>query len=105
MHPAFQQCANNPALKKLAAEKERLIGLLKDPAQRGQASAKIKEVNFALYDSYTEVLKVLEKGLLDVGKVKDTKDVLSFRGYPFFCYPPETFTDMKEKIRLAAHPQ
>jgi hypothetical protein len=64
---------------------------------------KIKEVNFALYDSYTELLKVLEQGLLDIGKVKDTKDVLSFREYPFFCYPPEVFTDMKEKVRLAAH--
>jgi hypothetical protein len=104
MHAVFQKCADNPALQKLAAEKEKLIGLLKDPAQRGQASTKIKEVNFALYDSYTEVLKALEKGLLDVGKVKDTKEVLSFREYPFFCYPPKTFTDMKEKIRLAAHP-
>ncbi len=103
MHPIFLETANNPGLRKLATEKERLISLLKDPAQRSQASKKIKEVNFALYDGYTDVLKALEKGLLDVGKVKDTKDVLSFREYPFFCYPPETFTDMKEKIRLAAH--
>jgi hypothetical protein len=103
MHHAFNNCLNNPSLGKLAAEKERLVSLLSDPAQRADVSEKIKKINFDLYDGFTEALKTLEQGLLDVKTVKDTRDVLAYREYPFFCYPPEIFTDMKDKIMKAAH--
>jgi len=77
---------------------------LQDPAQRPQASEQIKKVNFALFDGMTEVLKMLEQGLLDASVVKGTKDVLGYREYPFFCYPPEVFTDLKAKIRQCRQP-
>jgi len=47
---------------------------------------------------------MLEQGLLDASVVKGTQDVLNYREYPFFCYPPEVFTDLKNKIRSAANP-
>lgn len=103
MHSKLQGCFNDPALKKLAEEKVRLVAALKDPAKKIEAAKRIKDVNFALYDGYTEVLKALEQGLMDVNKVKDTKEVLGFREYPFFCFAPELFVEMKEKIREAAH--
>ncbi len=103
MHPAFKECLNNAYLRNLAEAKGKWITALQNPTYKQEASYKIKEINHALYDGYTEPLKALEKGLLDVNKVKETKEVLAFREYPFFCYPPEVFTDMKEKIREAAH--
>ena len=99
----FKECLDNEALRKLAAEKGKLVESLKDPARREEASRKIKQVNFALYDGYTEALKALEQGMLDVGKLKETRDVLGFREYPFFCFQPQVFVDMRDKIRKAAH--
>jgi len=103
MLPKFKDCYNNEKLKKLASEKIQCLEGLKDPAKRPEASAKLKQVNFALYDSYTEIIKTLEQGLLDIGKLKQTKEVLGGREYPFFCFSPQTFADMKDKIRSAAH--
>jgi hypothetical protein len=103
MHQRFQGCLKDPALRKLAEEKVKLVEDLKNPAKKEGAAKKIKEVNFALYDGYTEVLKALEQGLMDVNKVKDTREVLGYREYPFFCFPPELFVEMKDKIREAAH--
>jgi hypothetical protein len=103
MHPMFQACFDNPALRKLAEEKSRLVAEMQDPAKREATSQNIKKVNISLYDGYAPVLKALEQGLLDVSKVKDTWEVLTYREYPFFCYPAQVFTDMKEKIRQAAN--
>jgi len=103
MLPKFKDCYNNEKLKKLASEKIQCLESLKDPAKRPEASAKLKQINFALYDSYTEIIKTLEQGLLDIGKLKQTKEVLGGREYPFFCFSPQTFVDMKDKIRSAAH--
>jgi hypothetical protein len=99
MVPKFLECFNDEKLKKLAAEKERLIGSLKDPAKKAEASQKIKEVNSALYEGYTEPLKALEQGLLDISKIKATREVLGYREYPFFAFKPETFQTMKENVR------
>ncbi len=103
MHPSFKACLQNEALRKQAEGKSAWVEGLKDPARRSDASRKIKETNAALLDGCTEVLKVLEQGLLDAEKVKEMKDVLAFREYPFFCYPPDIFVEMKEKIRESAH--
>ena len=104
MHPSFKQCLGNAYLRNLSDSKVKWLAVLKDPVHRTEAAYKIKEINHVLYDGFTEALKVLEQGLVDIGKVKQTKEVLSFREYPFFCYPPETFPAMKEKVREAAHP-
>jgi len=103
MLAAFKECFNKPALQKLAAEKDKLLTEMKTAANKPEIAKKIKETNFTLYEGYTEVIRVLEQGLLDMDKVKTTKDVLSYRQYPFFCYPPKVFEEMKEKMRVAAH--
>ncbi len=100
MHPVFKQCLENGHLEKLAGEKKKWVALLSDPAQRPDASQKIKEINDELYDGCIEAVKILEVGLLDVSRVKEVKEVLSHREYPFFCFPKELFTQMKDKVRL-----
>ena len=99
----FRKCFDNEDLRKLANEKQVLLENLKDPARKADAAARIKDVNFSLFDGYTEILRALENGLLDVERVRQLKDVLSYREYPFFCYSPDVFTEMYEKLRVAAH--
>lgn len=102
MHEAFKKCLNNETLQKGVQVKLRLLEELKDPAKKAEASKKIKEINFALYDHYTEILKVLEQGLLDASKVKESRAILAYREYPFFCYKPEVFVEMTQKIKRIA---
>jgi hypothetical protein len=101
MHGAFEKCLQNEVLKKLADEKKEMVNSLKDPAKRPQAAKRIKEINAELFTNYAEILSVIQQGILDAQAVKETRDVLAFREYPFFCFGPEVFTDMKEKIRRA----
>jgi|GEM_PF-1077390 len=103
MHASFKGVLENAYLRNLAETKGKWLSALQNPTYKTEASYKIKEINHVLYDGYTEPLKALEHGLLDVTKVKDTKEVLGFREYPFFCYPQESFTDMREKVLVAAH--
>lgn len=103
MQEAFKKALDDPYLRSLAEAKGKWIEALQNPTYKTQASYKIKEINHVLFERYTEPLKALEKGLLDVEKVRKTKDVLGFREYPFFCYPPEIFSEMHEKVREAAH--
>ncbi len=100
----FKKCLNNSYLKNLAETKGKWLTALQNPTYKTEASYKIKEINHILYEGLTEAIQALEKGLLDIEKVKQPKEVLSQREYPFYCYSPETFTDMKEKIREMAHP-
>ena len=74
---------------------------LKDPAHRPRAAKRIKEINSELFANYGEILSAIRQGISDAQAVKETRDVLAFREYPFFCFEPEVFTDMKEKIRRA----
>jgi hypothetical protein len=103
MQEKFEQTSNDPKLKSLAAQKIKLVAEMAATANKAEAGKKIREINFALYDGYTEILRVLEQGLLEMDMVRSTKDVLEFREYPFFCYPKEVFTEMREKMKLAAH--
>jgi hypothetical protein len=103
MHEAFQQCFEDGALRKLALEKQSLVAQMKDPAHREAAAKRAKQVTLTLFEGIGPALKALEQGLMDVDKVKQTKDVLSFRDYPFFAYPAQVFTQMKESIVAAAH--
>ncbi|HJT25059.1 MAG TPA: hypothetical protein VJ873_10810, partial [bacterium] len=99
----FKKCLNNPYLRNLAETKVKWLGALQNPTYKSEASYKIKEINHVLYEGLTEAIQALEKGLLDIEKVKQPKEVMSFREYPFFCYPPEVFTEMRDKIRELAH--
>ncbi len=99
MHMVFKKCLENGKLEKLAEEKKKWVNLLSDPAQRTEASQKIRAINDELYDECIEAAKILEMGILDVARVKEVKDVLSFREYPFFCFPKEIFTNMKDIVR------
>jgi hypothetical protein len=101
MQAAFQTCLKNSELAKLAAEKVKWVELLKNPAQRAEASMKIKTINPTLYEGLTEALKVLEKGKMDLEQLKQTRDVLAFRQYPYFCYSPEAFQALKDKVRAS----
>jgi hypothetical protein len=95
----FNAVLGRPELRALAEEKEKWVEALKDPSRREAASRRIPEINRSLYDQYDEVLFALEAGLLDVNRLREMDQVLTFREYPFFCYSPETFRDMREKIR------
>jgi hypothetical protein len=99
MQAAFQTCLDNSQLAEKAAEKGKWLELLKNPARRAEASLKIKEINPALYEGLTEALKAIEKGKMDMDQVKQSRDVLAFRQYPYFCFSPEAFLDLKEKVR------
>ncbi|HTA76315.1 MAG TPA: hypothetical protein VK791_04095 [bacterium] len=101
MHGSFDKCLQTESLRKLADEKKEAVNSLKDPAKRAQAAKRIKEINLELFANYGEVLAAIQQGILDAQAVKETRDVLAFREYPFFCFEPEVFTDMKEKIRRA----
>lgn len=103
MHPAFKECLNNAYLRNLAETKGKWLTALQNPTYKTEASYKIKEINHVLYDGLKEAIKALEKGLVDIEKVREPHEILSYREYPFFCYPPELFAEMKEKIREAAH--
>ena len=95
----FNAVLGRPELRALAEEKEKWVEALKDPSRRESASRRIPEINRSLYDQYDEILFALETGLLDVNRLRELDKVLTFREYPFFCYSPETFRDMREKIR------
>ncbi len=101
MQAAFQTCLKNPELAKMAAEKVKWVELLKNPTQRTEASMKIKTINPTLYEGLTEALKVLEKGKMDLEQLKQTRDVLAYRQYPYFCYSPEAFQALKDKVRAS----
>ncbi len=103
MHPAFKKCLNNAYLRVLAESKGKWLAALQNPTYKVEASNKIKEINSVLYEGLKEAIQALENALLDIEKVRQPREVLSFREYPFFCYPPEMFTEMKEKIRETAH--
>jgi hypothetical protein len=99
MHPAFQACLNDGKLAQKAAEKGKWLALLQNPAQKPQASAKIKEINLALVEGLTEALKAVEKGKWDIEQIKQIHEILSFRLYPYFCYSPDAILDLKTKVR------
>ncbi len=99
----FKHCFANAYLRNLAETKGKWVTALQNPTYKTEASYKIKEINHVLYEGLAEATQALEKGLLDIEKVKQPRDVLSHREYPFFCYAPEVFTQMKEKIREMAH--
>ncbi len=99
----FKNCFNNPRLRGLAETKAKWVTALQNPAHKAEAASKIKAINQELYEGLTEAIQALEKGLLDIEKTKEPREILSFREYPFFCYAPEVFTRMKEKVREAAH--
>ncbi len=101
MQSAFQTCLNNPQLAAKAAEKGKWLAALQNPAQRAEASAKIKEINAVIYEGLTEALKAIEKGKLDMDQLKQVHDVLSFRKFPYFCYSPEAFKDLKTQVRAS----
>jgi hypothetical protein len=101
MQAAFQACLNDPKLAALAAEKGKWVEKLKNPAQRAEASLKIKEINPALYEGLTEALKAIEKAKMDMDQLKQSRDVLAFREYPYFCFDPEAFQDLKAKVRAS----
>jgi hypothetical protein len=104
MHPAFKLCLGNAYLRNLVETKMKWLSALQNPTYKTQAAYKIKEINHVLYEGYAEALQAMEKGLADIEKVKKPIDILSYREYPFFCYPQEMFPEMKDKIREAAHP-
>jgi hypothetical protein len=97
----FEKCSQIAALRKLADEKKNILNLLKDPVKKSEAAKRIKELNGELYAGYAEIITALEQGILDTQAVKETRDVLAFREYPFFCFGEEVFLDMKEKIKRA----
>src|SRR5665213_2310386 len=101
VQPPTEECLNDESLKKLAKEKIDLLGVLKDPVRRPEAAKKIKELNSLLFEGYGNVLKAIEEGRLDVDAVKTTREALSYREYPFFCFEESVFLDMKEKISQA----
>jgi|SRR5579859_1817876 len=86
-----------PELQALALEKGKWVESLANPAQKVQAVKKIEEINKALYDQYHDAIFALEQGLMDVDRLRQADQVLTFREYPFFCFPPATFAEMKEK--------
>lgn len=96
---AFQSCLANPQLAEKAAEKNKWLGLLKNPAKKAEASLRIKGINSALFEGLTEALKAIEKAKMDMDQIKQSRDVLAFRQYPYFCYSPEAFQDLKDKVR------
>lgn len=102
MHVKFKECLDDPELRKAAQQKASQIALLMDPAQRAAAVLKIKELNAKLTDAYVLVFAVIEQGLSDIQMVRETGDALAFREYPFFCFEPEIFQDMRDKIKKAA---
>jgi hypothetical protein len=95
----FEEAAQNSDLKILADEKKGLIESLKDPAKKSEASKRIGEINGKLTDQYGSLFVALEVGLADIEKLKKVEEVLTFRGYPFFCYAPKVFIDMKKKLQ------
>jgi len=97
----FERCFEIPSLKKMADEKKSLLDFLKDPAKKSAAAKRIKELNGELFASYAEIIKAIDQGLLDAQAVKEARDVLAFREYPFFCFGEEVFLDMKEKVKKA----
>jgi hypothetical protein len=103
MQSSFKNCLGNAYLRNLAESKAKWLGALQNPTYKTEASYKIKEINHVIYDGITEAIKALELGILDIEKVKERKEILSIREYPFFCYPQEVFIEMKEKVREAAH--
>jgi hypothetical protein len=101
VQPPTEDCLNNESLKKLAKEKIDLLAVLKDPVRRQEAAKKIKELNSLLFEGYGNILKAIEEGRLDVDAVKTTREALSYREYPFFCFEESVFLDMKEKTSRA----
>jgi hypothetical protein len=97
----FGLVAANPSLKTLAAEKAKCVEQLKDAAKRAAVSKRIAEINKLFGDQYDPILKALEKGLMDIEKLKKVQEALAFREYPFFAYSPKIFPEMKEKIEEA----
>ncbi len=99
MHSAFLACLNNAPLAAKAAEKGKWVELLKNPARKAEASLRIKDINSILSEGLTEVMKVVLKGKLEIEQVKQSRDVLSYRKYPYFCYSSEAFLELKAKVR------
>ena len=99
MQAAFQSCLNNPQLAAKAAEKGKWLAALQNPAQRAVASAKIKEINPAIYEGLTEALKAIEMAKMEMDQLKQVRDVLAFREYPYFCFTPEAIQELKSLIR------
>ncbi|HVM31579.1 MAG TPA: hypothetical protein VMU88_00450 [bacterium] len=97
----FAQVLARPDLAKLAAEKAKCVERLKDASQRAAASKRIPEINQALAAEYDPLLKALEKGLMDIEKLKKVQDVLAFREYPFFAHSPKIYPEMKKKVEEA----
>ena len=95
----FGETAQDPELEGWAREKPPLIESLKDPSKRAEASKRIAEINQKLGDRYVSLFATLETGLADITKLKKVEEVLTFRGYPFFCYAPKVFIDMKKKLQ------
>jgi hypothetical protein len=100
-HNVIESYLKNPSLKKMAQEKIALLAVLKDPVKRQEAGKKIKELNQELFEGCGEVLKAFEKCRLEAASVKETRDALVYREYPFFCFEESVFLDMKDKIRAA----
>jgi hypothetical protein len=98
-HAYFQKCLDDPELAKLADEKLRLVADMKDPVKRAEAGKALKLINPKLYGAYGEILAALAQGLQGIKALKETRDVMAFREYPFFCYGKEVFLDMQEKIK------
>jgi hypothetical protein len=101
IHTFIENCLKNMTLKRMASEKIDLLTVLKDPVRRPEAAKKIKELNSLLFEGYGNVLTAIEEGRLEIETVKVTRDALSYREYPFFCFEESLFLDMKEKISRA----
>ena len=74
---------------------------LKDNNLRPAASKRIPEINQAIAAQYDPLLKALEKGLMDIEKLKKVQEVLAFREYPFFAHSPKIYPEMKQKMEEA----
>ncbi|HET9870379.1 MAG TPA: hypothetical protein VFR02_07785, partial [bacterium] len=94
----FAPLADDPELAKLAQEKTRCVESLKDPAKKPAAAKRIGELNQALAGRYDPLVKALEKGLMDIEKLKKVQEALDFREYPFFAHSPKIFPEMKKRL-------
>jgi len=90
--------ASAPSFDSAVREKVGWLEALKDPARRSEAGGWVREWNAHWVRTFAPLYASLEAFQSGEEGLKARWEVLSFRKYAFFCYPPARFEALKESV-------
>jgi hypothetical protein len=87
-----------PALRDEALEKAALLEALADPARRGVAGKRIRELNEVMAGHLGELWKAFDAFEKGIGFLSELHGALAFREYAYFCYPPRQYVELRQSL-------